>query len=217
MNHITLTIHTFPDANPTVRRHWPYYEKAGADKIILITTNDGGCEVPPGVTHEMIGPSLYIRGRHLPSRLLRTFEHLISFTKSDWFAVAEYDTLWFKPIPRDLPLGLTSHLAGGKMPGSHCNFFCHNPWIVDRDTACKIVDTGNEILHSGNFDPSPDLFIGHVAEVAGIKVHTDILKSYSRNTIHAPWDDEALAAIRAGAVCVHGVKTPDVFQKLTAL
>jgi len=214
MKRLALAIQTFPRANDALRRHWPNFLKAGADEMLVISTTCGKCWTPDGVLSEMIGADLYITGGHLPSRLLRTFQRLRD-TKADWFCVAEYDVLFLKSIPRDLPEGLTAHLAGGKPAGCHCNAFYHGPWCCDRETADTIVQCGYEILASKQFDASPDCFLGQIVEKAQIPVHTDILKSYSRNTIHAPWDDEALEAVRNGAVCVHGVKTEDVFSKLT--
>jgi hypothetical protein len=217
MNKLSLAVQTYPGANETLKRHWPHFLRAGGDENILVTTTCGLCWVPEGIEQALIGADLYAIGAHLPLRLLHTFQRLKE-TKSDWFCVAEYDTLFFKPIPRDLPNGLTTHLAGGKMPGAHCSFFVHNPWLVDRDTADIIVQTGYELLKTKAFDPSPDLFLGHVAEIAKIPVHTDILKGYSRNTIHPPphpWCAEARAAIDAGAVAVHGVKDAATFEALT--
>lgn len=212
---LALAIHTYPGANAGVKRHWPYYENAKADEIILVVTTDGHCEAPPkGISQMMIGANLYCIGAHLPRRLLSTLEALIKKTRHDWFAIAEWDVLFFKPIPRDLPKGVTSHLAGGKMPGAQANFFLHTPWNMDRDTAKTIIAVGNEVLASGKFDPSPDLFIGHVCEKGDIPVHTEILKSYSRNTIHAPWDEEARQARLDGAVWCHGVKHADVLETI---
>lgn len=214
---LALAIHTFPGANDTVRRHWPNFLGAGADQILIIGTTDGGCETPKGATQEFIGANLHIVGNHLPLRLLHTFQRL-SETKNDWFCIAEYDILFFKKVPRNLPEGLTAHLAGGKPFNCHCNSFYHGPWLCDRETAETIVKVGYELISEKTVDPSPDCFLGQIVERANIPVHTNILKSYSRNTIHPPphpWADEARAAVDAGAVAVHGVKDQAVFDALT--
>lgn len=215
MSKLALAVQTFPGGNETLARHWEHFKRAGADQIIVITTTDGGCVVPENAMSEPIGANIYITGSHLPRRLLRTFQHLVDMTKADWFCVAEYDVLFFKPIPRDLPLGLTTHLAGHEMPGHYCKHFYHNPWVCDRDTAMHIVMAGYDLIAKGTVDASPDCFMGQIMDVTGIPVHTDILKSYSRNTIHPPWDVEARAAVDAGAVCVHGVKDLATFEALT--
>lgn len=211
---LCLAVHTFPGANAAVKRHWPYYKNAGADEIILITTTDGKCEPPPdGSSQMMIGANLYCIGAHLPNRLLNTLESLKK-TRHDWFAIAEWDVLFFKPIPRDLPKGVTARLTGGKMPGAHANRFFHPPWTMDRETAEIVIKKGREILKTGNFDPSPDLFLGHVCDEAGIPVHTDT-PSYSQNTIHGPeWTRQARQARLDGAAWIHGVKHPEVLESI---
>jgi hypothetical protein len=215
MNKLALAIQTFPGANEAFRRHWHHFLKSGADEYIPITTTDGGCWSPEGTIPEMIGANIYIQGAHLPMRLLRTLQRLRE-TKCDWFCVAEYDVLLLRPIPRDLPEGITTHLAGHKMPGHHCEHFYHNPWVMDRETAEVVVRVGYELIAAKTIDASPDCFLGQIIDKAKIPVHTDILKSYSRNTIHGEtWIAEARAAVDAGAVCVHGVKDQQTFDALT--
>lgn len=215
MNHLALAIQTFPGANTTLARHWEHFKRAGADQIIVITTTDGGCVVPENAMCEPIGANIYITGTHLPRRLLRTFQYLVDMMKADWFCVAEYDILFTLPVPRDLPLGLTAHFAGTKPAGCYCNMFLHGPWICDRDTAINIVMNGYELISAGTVDPSPDCFLGQIVERAGIPVHTDLLKSYSRNTIHGEtWILEAREAVLRGAVSIHGVKDADVLRRI---
>lgn len=182
-NKLVLGIQSCKSGNAALKRHWPYFECTGADEIIGIGTTSGDTWFPTGIRTELIGADLYIIGAHLPSRLIRTFEHLLMLN-SDWVAVAEYDVVFFKAIPRNLPVGLTTHLAGGKMPGAYANQFYHGPYICDREAAIRIIRFGNELLATKKHDASPDLFLGHVCEIAEIPVHTDILGSYSRNTIN---------------------------------
>lgn len=211
---IVLGLQSYPGANEVVKLFWPWYEKGDFKEIIGIGTSNGSTWFPPGIRTELIGADLYIQGSHLPSRLIRTIEHLM-LLNSDWLAVAEYDVVFCQPIPRNLPLGLTAHLAGGKPAGCRCNFFVHGPWICDRLTAMEIIRVGNEILAAKEADPSPDCFLGQVAEVAQLRLHTDILKSYSRNTIDSyEWITEARAARLNGAVSIHGVKSSQVLEEI---
>jgi len=213
-NKLIMGVQSCPGGNDALKRHWPYFELAGADEIIGIGTTDGGCWFPPKIRTELIGPNLYIVGQHLPSRLIRTFEHLMMLN-SDLLCVSEYDILFHKPIPRDLPRGLTTHLAGGKPAGAYCNVFYHGPYICDRETAHRIIQFGNELLATKKHDASPDLFLGHVCELAELQVHTDILGSYSRNTIHGgAWIKEAKESRLNGGVCCHGVKDEQVFNEI---
>jgi len=215
MNRLGLIVQTFPGANEVLKRHWGQFLKAGADEIIVATTTDGQCWAPEGATVEMIGANIYIQSYHLPLRLLRCLQRLRD-TKCDWFCVAEYDVLFFKNIPRDLPEGVTAHYAGGKPAGCHCNSFWHGPWIMDRETADTVVQVGYELIAAKTVDASPDCFLGQIIDKTGIPVHSDILKSYSRNTIHGEkWTGEARAAVDNGSVCVHGCKTQECFDALT--
>lgn len=217
MNQLTLAIQTCPSGNGALQRHWPYFQKAGSDETIIVTTTCGKCWAPDGIEQAAIGADLYCIGTHLPLRLLRTLQRLKE-SRSDWFCVAEYDVVFFKSIPRDLPAGLTAHHTGGKPFNAHCNAYYHPPWICDRDTAEEIVRIGYELIAEKTVDPSPDCFLGQITERGKIPVHTDILKNYTQNTIHPPphhWSAEARAAVDAGAVCVHGVKCQAVFDALT--
>lgn len=211
---LCMAVQSFPGANDILRRHWSYFERAGCDELIGIGTSNGSTWFPQGIRTELIGADLYIQGSHLPSRLIRTFEHLM-LLNSDWLAVAEYDVVFYKAIDRNLPHGLTTHLAGGKPEGAYCNVFYHGPYICDRDTAMRIIRFGNELLATKKHDASPDLFLGHVCELAEIPVHTEILGSYSRNTIHlGPWAEEARQARLAGGTCCHGVKDAAVLREI---
>jgi hypothetical protein len=217
MKSLALAIQTFPGGNDALKRHWPNFQLAGAQETIIIGTTDGMCYVPEGIEQTLIGANLYCVSSHLPLRLLRTFQRLLE-TKSDWCCVAEYDVLFCRPIPRDLPEGLTAHHTGGKPFNSHCNAYYHPPWICDRDTAEVIVRVGYELIAEKTVDPSPDCFLGQITERGKIPVHSDILKSYTQNTIHPPphhWSTEARAAIDAGAVCIHGCKEQATFDALT--
>lgn len=212
---LVLAIQSYPKANDTVARHWEFYERSGAAEIIGIGTSDGGCLWPKPIRTELIGANLYIVGDHLCSRLLRTFEHLL-ILPHDYLGVAEYDCIFLKPVPPDLPPGLTAHLAGGTPAGCRCKSFFHGPWLADRDTVVRIIRTGYEILDARENDSSPDCFLGQIVERAKIPVNTDILKSYSRNTIEGvEWIREAREAISNGAVSIHGIKTAEVLEAIT--
>ncbi|MGB7195338.1 MAG: hypothetical protein WBD81_17930 [Collimonas pratensis] len=211
---LVIGIQSCPSGNGACARHWPYFEKAGADELIGIGTTCGGTIFPLGVRSEMIGANLYITGKHLPRRLIRSFELLLK-TKHDWLCVAEYDVIFLREIPKDLPLGVTAHLAGGKPFDCHCNMFLHGPWICDRETAKIVIAIGHEILQTNEVDPSPDCFLGQIIEKGEIPFRGDILKSYSRNTIHpGQWAQEAREARFNGAICVHGVKDAQVLNEI---
>jgi hypothetical protein len=211
---VLLAIQSYPGANETVARHWPYYLQAQADEIIGIGTINGACRFPNEVRTYQIGIDSYVNGDHLPRRLVNTIEVCLQHAKHHIIAIAEYDTVFFRPIPRDLD-GVYAHLAGGQLPGRKATRFFHGPWIFDRDSAEVIMRFGNEMLADGDIEcGSPDVFFGRMADRFGFSVKSAFLE-YSRNSLDIPHQlEEARQAYRAGAVCIHGVKTEDQLQAL---
>jgi hypothetical protein len=213
---IVLGLQSFPGANNLVRAFWPHYEKGGFSEIIGIGVSNGNCLWPRPIRTELIGADLYIQADHLPRRLVRSFEHML-LLKSDFICVSEYDCLFFRELPRDLPRGITTHLAGGTPAGCRCKWFAHSPWCMDRDSVMRFVMVGEQIIAEKRCDFSPDCFLGQVCEEAEIPTHFDILKSYSRNSIDNPqWEFEARQAILNGAISVHGVKSEGCLKRITA-
>jgi hypothetical protein len=209
-----LGLQSYPGANKLVKAFWPHYEKGGFKEIIGIGTTNGSTLWPKPIRTELIGADLYIAGDHLCRRLVRSFEHML-LLNTDFICVSEYDCLFFQELPKELPRGITTHLAGGTPEGCHCKWFAHSPWILDRDSAMRFIMVGEQMIAEKRCDPSPDCFLGQVCEEAEIPTHFDILKSYSRNSIDSPaWEAEAREAIRNGAISVHGIKSVGCLQRI---
>lgn len=209
-----LAIQTFPGGSAAVRRHYPYYEAAGADKILGITTEGGGCYWPTP-DQVVIGPDSYVRGAHLCQRLIDTIAACLIFGPKE-IIVAEYDTLFFHPIPA-LPPGLTMNPTGGGGPEFLGKTFYHGPWCMGADTARTVVELGRVMIAQNDIEHGwPDRFIGWLAEKHPVPVHSGVFKNYSRNTLDQPeYLAEARAAIAGGAHAVHGVKTPEQLEAIT--
>ena len=201
-----LCIQTYPGANDAVMRHYPYYERAGADKILGVTTIGGGCYWPTANVVE-IGPNRYVSGSHLCNRLLDTIAAALERGASEIIA-AEYDTLFFKPLPL-LPPGLTMNRKGGGSDGFKGSAFYHGPWCMEAHTGAKVVEFGREMIKRGDIERGfPDRFIGLLAEQAGITVNESVFTSYTQNTLDRPeFLEQARQAVKDGATAVHGVKT----------
>lgn len=213
-----LLVHSYPGANDTVERHYPFWEKCGFDRIIGIGTHGGGCTWPDGMESCLIGRDTYIDGDALPRRLIDTVH--FALTMSDWneAAIIEYDTVTLRPFPIPLPNGFSAHLAGGQPPGMKCHQFFHNPWIAPRNIWSTVLVAGREMLQQGDIEQgSPDCFIGWLAEKYSIPVFVDAFRSYSQNTIHTPeWIAEARRARLDGVHAIHGIKDAQVLKEIMA-
>lgn len=200
-----LAVHSYPGANAGVARHWPYYEKSGADKIIGIGTTDGGCRWPDGVESVEIGRNEYIANSHLPRRLLDTMRFML-LLPFDRFCIIEWDCLFFAPLPEFT--GMAAFHAGNQSAGMRAKRYYHVPWCFDFDAGMSFVTKGDEMIGQvSGHECSPDVFFGWVCEAAGIEV-TQPWAGFSRNSLDVPGDLElAREARRAGVVALHGCKT----------
>lgn len=209
-----LLLQSYPAANDAVRRHWPYYFWSDCDELVGIGTTCGNCTWPEGTKSVNIGRNCYIDGAHLPMRLIETLEYGLT-TDHEHLLIAEYDTLFFHPIEvKRMEHGMAAHLAGGKPWGLACNKFYHNPWLIRREVAKKIVVDGRQLLAEGEVTGgSPDCWIGHLTERFGIPVQTDLWRQFSRNSLDIPHDLElARACYRNGIDVIHGVKTQEQLE-----
>lgn len=201
-----LCVQTYPGATEAVKRHFPHYEKSGADRVIGITTEGGICYWPTDDV-KAIGPNGYAQLGHLPNRLLRTLEYALS-QGADEIIVAEYDALFFQPISSPFPDGLVMNKTGGGSPGFIGSGFFHPPWMMSAPTARRVIEVGDDLLRRGMIEQGfPDRFIGLVAD-QGIPVIQNFFRSYSRNTLDQPqYLEEARLARESGAHVIHGFKT----------
>ncbi len=213
-----LAVHSYPGANETVARHWPYFLKAGADEIVGIGTIDGGCVWPDGCKSVNISENRYMEGPNLCHRLLDTLEYLLA-THHSHFVIAEYDTVFFSTVPKFT--GVAAHLAGGQTWGSLASFFIHNPWMIDRESAKKIFKCGKTLLNLGackygSPESSPDVFLAWVCETLSLPVQFGLLREHSRNSYDTPGSLEAAReAYRAGIDVLHGCKHAHELEFIT--
>lgn len=206
---VLLAVFTCAKCSPALLRHWPYFLNQKADEYCIITTENKPCATPKGVFTLPVGVDNYINGAHLPRRMVNAISALL---KQDWdrLILAEYDTIFFKPIPV-----MTSYCAAhvaGFYPEST---FYHNPWMFSREMAEPFVKKGNErlpLIQDGSREASPDVFFGVVTKEACIWVDSP-WKEFSRNTLENPGDlDLARACYRDGYHVIHGVKTKEELE-----
>lgn len=212
MNSLLLAIHSYPDANAGVARHWEYYEKSGAQKILGIGTTDNRCRWPEGVESTLIGGNVYIQGDHLPRRLMETMR-LMLLMPFDRFCIIEWDCLFFHPLPEFT--GMASFHAGNSLPGMKAKRFHHCPWCFDFETGHQWLRKADELISQvEGHECSPDVFLGWVAEASGIEI-TQPWKGFSRNSLDCAGDIElAREAYRDGCVALHGCKTEENLRRI---
>lgn len=202
-----LCIHSYPGANETVERHWKSYLKAGADRIVGIGTDDGGCKFPcESVT---IGRNAYMSmdrsDDHLCLRLLDTVKFCMD-QPEDRFIIAEYDVVFLRKFPHFE--GVCAHKTGDRIHGSHSPSFHHGPWCFDRASGPALIKAMEMALPLSDRYPnnSPDIFFGLACDMAGIKVGCT-WKMFTRNSLDSPGDLElAVEAAENGVHVIHGVK-----------
>lgn len=202
-----LCVHSYPGANETFERHFPWYNKSGATRIVGVGTTDGKCKFP--CDWIILGENSYMKLKghddHLCRRLIDTLKWCLT-QPEERFIIAEYDTIFLKKIPKFK--GVCAVKTGGKVNGSIADSFYHNPWLVDRETAPELIRAMEEVLPlSGEYpNNSPDIFFGLAVERAQIKV-TAPFKLFTRNTIDSleAIDEACEAALEVHAI--HGVKT----------
>lgn len=201
-----LCIHSYPGANETFERHFPWYNKSGATRIVGVGTTDGKCKFP--CDWIILGENSYMKLKghddHLCRRLIDTLKWCLT-QPEERFIIAEYDTIFLKKIPKFK--GVCAVKTGGKVNGSIADSFYHNPWLVDREAAPELIRAMEEVLPlSGEYpNNSPDIFFGLAVERAQIKV-TAPFKLFTRNTIDSleAIDEACEAALEVHAI--HGVK-----------
>lgn len=203
---LLLAVQAYPACSHRLEAHWPFYEKAGADLIIGIGTDGGGCKWPKACTeHVEVGADCYISNSHLPKRLIDTMRFMLCLN-FERFCIIEWDCLFFQPLP--VIEGLAAFHAGNQLDGMRTQKFYHTPWCFDVESGNAFLKKADELLPlvSGH-ECSPDVFFGWVCQEAGLPV-AQPWTGFTRNTIESAADAElARDAYRNGAMAIHGIKS----------
>lgn len=210
-----LAVMSHPEANELVARHWQYYERAGADVILGVETEGGGCEWPKQCTFRaVIGERGYVNAGRLPKRLVGILDACLTLGPFDQIAVIEADTIFLRQIPKLLP-GMTAMLRGPGTPQYKGKSYYHCPWMFTREAAARTFLAGHNLILAGEIERGyTDRFVGWAVEKYGIPVHQ--LPMYSRNELDSiEYLVEAKRAIEDGAISVHGVKTAEQLEYIT--
>ena len=180
-----LAVHSYPGANDTIERHWPYFLRQRANFLFGVGTEDGTCRFPKGAASVKIGNDSYINGAVLPKRMLNT---LAEFLDLNWdvMILAEYDTVFFQRINVEQMIKpFAGHYAGGRTWQSKASCFYHNPWVFSRSCVDGFIREGWKAIadgvcgektsyHLSDPEGSPDVFFAYVIEQLGCEVEVDL-------------------------------------------
>lgn len=205
-----LAVLTCQSATDTAKRHWPSWQKHFKD-IVFVTTVDSNCWVPEGVDQWQIGRDYYPDrdnpDDNLPRRTISVLEWFLKRRQadSDRLVLIEYDVVIF-----DTPT--LKHEFSATM----FDEFVHPPWAFSRKCAQKFCQTGTTLLRhkiiSGGW---PDRHLRLINDL--VQPTTDLSINYSKNTLDQPWMiEEARSRIKMGCWAIHGCKTQEQFDALTA-
>jgi hypothetical protein len=209
---LLLFIHAHPGTEETLRRHWKYFERAGASRIIGIEPKGSRIKWPKDIMRLDIGETPK-HGGTLCRQLIDTFAYGLSFPEATHFAVTEYDSVFLKALPDELA-GFWTHVGGHKSPGFKANNYFHTPWIADRETAYKVVAYGHLMLAENDIEGGhPDRFIGWMFERFNLPFTR--LPAYTQNSFDRPeFVEEARRAVRNGVYFLHGIKTAAQLEQI---
>lgn len=216
---VLLAIHSFPGAMNTLLMPeiWAGFKSTGWD-ILGVETVEGNHFWPEPVPTIKVGSNVFWMHNklNLPMRFLGTIYHFLNHTPNDHLCIVEYDTYicgkFYEPCD-----GLTTHLAGGQLPDSKSTRFFHTPWIMDRETAKKILKQGTILImegeHAHGCHGSPDVFLGLIVDRLELPFNES--NTFSVNTIEAYAAPAANEAYKNGCKFFHGVKRPEHITNIT--
>lgn len=209
-------------ARPALLRHWDHYQKPGDPFFIVQPTNVSDLSPVPighGKYHGLLkmGSEPFRDGENQVIVFLSTLNYILE-NDDTWEQVCltEYDGLFFGNVPAVKEPGLMATLAGYRDGDFRGAAYFHAPWVMTRNTAEYMVETGERMLRAGLTERGiVDRWLGLWMDLYDIKhIHSGC---YSQNSLDRPqWMEEAREAVRVGAWHIHGVKTEEQFKELTA-
>lgn len=205
-----LAVLTCQSATETAKRHWSSWQKH-FDDIVFVTTVDSNCWVPDGIEQWPVGRDYYPdRDKpddNLPRRTLSVLEWFLKRRQadSDRLVLIEYDVVIF-----DTPTFKHEFSA------TLFEQFVHPPWAFSRSCAEKFWRTGSTLLRHGVITGGwPDRHLKLIMDLVAPSV--DLNCNYTKNTLDEEWMlKEARERIKDGAWAVHGIKTKEQLEALTA-
>lgn len=208
-----LAIFAHHGTEDALQRHWPFFERTGAD-IIGIGRLDTKVNWPTGtLTDVNVGLQSYVNGNNLPNRFLDTLELMLNFPHED-LILTEWDSIFLKPLPPNPDCDFEGTLFYNEDPNFECPHYFHPYWRFTRKSAQRFIDHGRELVKRGNIEHGQkDRFVGRV--VMDLRFRWKANGCFSANTIDRPeLQAEARKYIAEGGYFIHGVKTKEQLDSL---
>ena len=205
-----IFLHVHSSASSYLRRHWPYFKASGVD-LFGVTRLNTRLTFPEPIPTRAIGDEHYILGDNQPRRIIDTFRWFnedARFKNHTHAWIMQADSLILGKLP-EIEADIAGLLNGGPCKGFKASCFYHPPWIVSHKGAAEFIECGEKLLAEGECEHGiPDYFFALVCETMGVKVQTlEGALSVNSTTLMTEHVEHNIAAIKAGAWYVHGVKT----------
>lgn len=211
-----LTVMTHQGAHETFMRHYPEWKKHGTDILIFATEEPYRIDLP----HEVLQ---FGHAEHHGPESIRRFRFLLSYLAQkpyETFSIFEYDSFCLSVgMPGFTLDGLAGNVFRDDQPdrgfvGTH---YVHPPLLFSKATLDKLLVSA-EALSDHAEGCYWDRWIGLAGEMANVPF-LDYLTSnigFARNTIEPTQIQDAVDAVKNGAVYLHGVKTKECYDAIKA-
>lgn len=205
-----------------VFRHYPYWKVSGFD-VVGVGTIGGEHRWPPGMsfTHCCTPEDGYVKVGYQPLQLLNTLELFLDTPEWNRYShvmITHEDSVFIYQVP-EKPIIFFATIAGDcpKSWKVKPKRFLHVPWWMNRAVARKILDYGNALFESEQFENgSEDVWIARIVEDLAIEVQNGGTWSCNGDDMKVRMA-EARNAIRKGCWFIHGIQTEEQLNKIMFL
>lgn len=220
MNTLVVII-THQGAQALLDRNWPWWVKGGYPLTIVEHADKPSMRIPTpfvnGYSVQLlrVGTDPDRMPHRWVGRFMAIMEACSQMPGPTDFCFIEADGIFTRPLPPH-PGGLVTTLAGHKSPGFRGHNYYHTPWWMDRKTMGAVLFWGRRMLNA-DLDEAGfiDRFIGLMELLYDLTIVP--ASSYSQNSLdQSHFLEQARAAIAKGAYYVHGVKTQQHLDYVTA-
>lgn len=194
----------------------PYWRKSECD--LLFSSPVDMASTLKGVEHFRAGVAMSGRKEDYwkyQSRVLDTMKHVLGLDY-DAYYFTQTDSVALGPLPVIQDGECVHHLAGGPQTPFKSSFFLHPPWGFSKLRLKQFVEAAAAYPIQSTEFGIMDRWISLIIEEQGIPF-TPSKFSWSSNAIDTPaLVESARAAIKKGALFVHGCKNPGQLQQILA-
>lgn len=211
--HISIMAHG--EARETFKRHFGFWHKQvnGVDEDMLIWFPDRKAFEVPGIQIQAVG-----KPEHAGNVAIKRFRYILEHMNSlnyDRYIFHEYDSLSLEPLGDDFNPDVAGNFFEDKienMGGFRSPIFPHPPLSFSKKGLNKIV---SEIRHMPELEGGFwDRWLGLAAHRSGVHWHSFLQNGtgFAHNTVEPEHFHSLKEAVAAGAVHLHGIKSPEALK-----